>query len=87
MTLKPKRSNLRRWIGLLILFVSLCLLLWGFWPMQDRQQTLPVAPEEMSLPAGSGFLSLGDFQFEPGGNSVMECLRAVEVGEGRGRRL
>ncbi len=81
MTSKPQPTNLRRVIGLLILLVSLCLLLWGMWPIQDTQRTLPVAPEDMSLPEGSGSLppapdptrSVWGWRveaFEPGGDAL-----------------
>lgn len=56
MTPAEKRYPVRRLIGILILIVSLCLLLWGLWPFQDAIRTLPVFPENMSVPGSSSLI-------------------------------
>ena len=51
-----KRFPVRRLIGILILLVSLCLLVWGLWPLQDAIRTVPVPPQNMSLPDSSSLI-------------------------------
>ena len=48
-----------RILGLVLLLVSLILLCWGFWPLGDTRQVLPVPPSDLQLPTPQGGLWLG----------------------------
>ena len=51
-----RRRNLRRWIGLLILFISLALLVWGFLPFGRLTNILPITPSDMQLPTPGAWI-------------------------------
>lgn len=46
--MKPK--NVRRIVVLIIVFLSLLLLLWGIWPLEETIKTLRISPQDMQLP-------------------------------------
>jgi hypothetical protein len=46
----------RRFIGLLILLVSLAILIWGLWPTLDQTRSVPIQPGELQLPAPESLL-------------------------------
>ncbi|MEW5871387.1 MAG: hypothetical protein AB1894_19095 [Chloroflexota bacterium] len=50
------RRKLRLVIGIVILFISLALLVWGLWPMAPEVRIVPVSPTEMQLPLPGSFL-------------------------------
>jgi hypothetical protein len=54
-----KRKSLRRMLGLLILLVSLALLIWAFWPMEQTNLTIPIPLENMRMPTPAGLLFAG----------------------------
>lgn len=63
--------RVKRIIGLLLLLLSLILLAWGLWPVEEEVRTLPVSPEDMQLSEPASFvpsdLRLADL---PGGLAV-----------------
>lgn len=42
-------------LGLLILFVSLSLLVWGFLPARRETRVQPIPPAELQLPTPASF--------------------------------
>jgi hypothetical protein len=48
-------------LGLLILLVSLALLIWAFWPMEQTNLTIPIPLENMQMPTPAGLLFAGWF--------------------------
>jgi hypothetical protein len=51
-----KLITIRRLVGILVLLISLCILLWGIWPFGHLTQTLPIPPAELRLPTPQGFV-------------------------------
>jgi hypothetical protein len=49
--------RLRRILGILILLISLALLCWGIWPLEELSRSVPIAPTEMQLPTPVGALN------------------------------
>jgi hypothetical protein len=50
------RKRARRILGILILFISLIILIWGLWPFAVQVRSLPISPTEMQLPAPGSLL-------------------------------
>jgi high-affinity Fe2+/Pb2+ permease len=46
----------RRIVGIVILFISLALLIWGFWPLARASRIIPLPPSEMQLPTPQSLL-------------------------------
>ncbi|MEJ2706446.1 MAG: hypothetical protein P8074_02415 [Anaerolineales bacterium] len=44
-------------LGILILLISLVILCWGIWPLEELSRSVPIAPTEMQLPTPVGFLN------------------------------
>ena len=47
--------KLRILLGLLILFVSVSLLIWGFLPARRETRVQPIPPAELQLPTPESF--------------------------------
>jgi len=43
----------RRFLGLLILLISLAFLLWGLWPLDNAIRTVPLEDLQLPTPVGS----------------------------------
>jgi hypothetical protein len=53
-----KIRTLRRILGLIILLISLAVLAWGLLPSIRAIQSIPVLPQDMQLPAPTGWLAV-----------------------------
>ncbi|GAB4469833.1 MAG: hypothetical protein Kow0088_02190 [Anaerolineales bacterium] len=45
-----KRLPARVWIGWLLILISICLLVWGFYPFEQKRRELRISPHDMQLP-------------------------------------
>jgi len=48
--------KLRLALAFVIIFISLAVLVWGFWPAARERHILPIVPSEMTLPTPSSFV-------------------------------
>jgi hypothetical protein len=48
----------RRFIGIIIILVSLLILLWGLWPFGRDILSVPILPQNMQLPTPQGYLGV-----------------------------
>lgn len=46
--------KVRRFLGILILVISLAILLWGVWPFEELTRTMPIQPADIQLPTSEG---------------------------------
>ena len=51
-----RTHNLRRWLAVLFVLISLILLVWGLWPAGAAVQILPLDPSDMQVPTPEGLL-------------------------------
>ncbi len=46
-----KRLAWRVWLGYLLIFLSLLLLLWGLYPFEHKRREIRIQPQGMQTPA------------------------------------
>jgi hypothetical protein len=47
---------MRRMVGILILLLSLALLIWAFWPIEQINLTVPIPLQNMQMPTPAGLI-------------------------------
>lgn len=48
--------SMRRVVVILVLILSVILLAWGLWPLEEVRVILPISPLEMQLPTPEGYI-------------------------------
>lgn len=70
------KRRLRIVLGILILFLSIALLVWGFMPLERVTRTQPISPSDMQLPTPTS-LHIQPLVFTSDGVSVQGPLIPV----------
>jgi hypothetical protein len=52
---RMKFRKYRRFLALIILLLSISILLWSLWPLDDAVQSIIISPEDMQMPTPEGF--------------------------------